>query len=58
MFITTNTHAFTSERTALAITEKLWLMYFNDTLLSRGIITQTEHDKMRIKINNRHPLPS
>ena len=33
--------------------EKLWLRYFNDTLLEKGIITEDEHYKMNTRIVNR-----
>ena len=33
--------------------EQLWLRYFNDTLLEKGIITEDEHYKMNTRIVNR-----
>ena len=33
--------------------EQLWLRYFNDTLLEKGIITKDEHYKMNTRILNR-----
>ncbi len=36
-----------------AIIERLWLTYFNDTLYSQGIITESSHDQMRNWINSR-----
>lgn len=42
-----------NQRKEQAVYERLWLTYFNDTLYAQGIITQTEHDKMRVKINTR-----
>ena len=33
--------------------EQLWLRYFNDTLLEKGIITEDEHYKMNARIVNR-----
>lgn len=36
-----------------AIFEQLWLTYFNDTLYAKGIITEEQRNKMRIKIKNR-----
>ena len=35
------------------IFEQLWLTYFNDTLYAKGIITEEQRNKMRIKIKNR-----
>ena len=29
---------------------RIWLLYFNRTLLERGVITEREHDRMRSKI--------
>lgn len=33
--------------------ELLWLRYFNDTLLEKGIISKDEHYKMNTRILNR-----
>lgn len=33
--------------------EQLWLRYFNDSLLEKGIITKEEHQKMNTHIVNR-----
>ena len=33
--------------------EQLWLRYFNDSLLEKGIITKEEHRKMHSRIVNR-----
>ena len=33
--------------------EQLWLRYFNDSLLEKGIITKEEHQKMNARIVNR-----
>ena len=42
-----------SERKKQSILEKLWLTYYNDTLLEQGVITQDEHDQMLVKIKTR-----
>ena len=42
-----------SEKKKQSILEKLWLTYYNDTLLEKGVISQEEHDKMRVKIQTR-----
>jgi len=42
-----------SEKKKQSILEKLWLTYYNDTLLEKGVISQEEHDKMRVKIKTR-----
>lgn len=41
------------EREKQAVLERLWLTYYNDTLFSRGLITEEQRNKMRILINNR-----
>lgn len=41
------------ERDKQAVLERLWLTYYNDTLFSRGLITEEQRNKMRILINNR-----
>jgi hypothetical protein len=33
--------------------EQLWLRYFNDSLLEKGIITKEEYQKMNTRIINR-----
>ena len=33
--------------------EQLWLQYFNDSLLEKGIISKDEHYKMNTRILNR-----
>ena len=43
--------------------EQLWLRYFNDSLLEKGVITKEEYQKMNTRIINRKgrvspsPLP-
>lgn len=29
---------------------QIWLLYFNRTLLEQGVITEQEHNQMKIKI--------
>lgn len=36
-----------------AIIEHLWLTYYNDTLLAKGVITEAQHNKMRVMVNRR-----
>ena len=36
-----------------AVIERLWLTYYNDTLFAKGLITEEQRNKMRIKIRNR-----
>lgn len=40
-----------TEQEKAIIIEKLWLIYFNDTLRSRGLITEEQWVKMHTKIN-------
>lgn len=35
------------------VVEKMWLNYFNNSLLERGLITETQHRKMKTQINSR-----
>ena len=35
------------------VSEQLWLTYFNDALYAKGIITEDQRNKMRVKIKNR-----
>lgn len=32
---------------------QIWLLYFNRVLLEQGIITEKEHNQMKIKIQSR-----
>lgn len=34
---------------------QLWLTYFNDTLFAQGFITESERNKMRMKIKRLGP---
>ena len=36
-----------------AVLEQLWLTYYNDTLYAKGLITEEQRNKMRLKIKNR-----
>ena len=42
-----------TEQEKTIIIEELWLIYFNDTLRSRGLITEEQWVKMHTKINSR-----
>lgn len=38
----------TKEQTA----RQIWLLYFNRTLLERGVITEKQHNQMKVKIQS------
>ena len=40
------------------LTEKLWLHYFNDYLLEKNMITETQRNRMVIMIENRKSTTS
>ena len=42
----------TNEKTKIQY-EQLWLRYFNDSLLEKGVITKEEYQKMNTRIINR-----
>lgn len=44
-----------SEYEKQSVIEKLWLTYFNDTLYEKGLITETERNRMANKIHARKP---
>ncbi len=44
-----------SEYEKQSVIEKLWLIYFNDTLYEKGLITETERNHMANKIHARKP---
>lgn len=35
------------------VVERMWLQYYNDTLLAKGVITEAQHRKMRAMISSR-----
>ena len=37
------------------VVEKMWLNYYNNMLLEKGLITESQHQKMRVSINSRKP---
>lgn len=37
------------------VVEKMWLNYYNNELLSRGLITESMHRKMKVEISTRKP---
>lgn len=47
-----STHDAHTQQKHNAIFEHLWLTYFNDTLYAKGLITEEQRNKMRIKIKN------
>ena len=36
------------------VVEKMWLNYFNNSLLEKGLITESQYRKMKIQINRRN----
>lgn len=44
-----------SEAEKLNVVEKMWLNYYNNMLLEKGLITESQHRKMRVSINSRKP---
>ena len=42
-----------SEAAKRSVVEKMWLHYYNNTLLEKGLITESQHHKMRVSINSR-----
>lgn len=42
-----------TEQKKQAVIEELWLTYYNDTLFAKGLITEQERNKMRLKIKSR-----
>lgn len=48
-----NKETKTTEQKKQAIIEQLWLTYYNDTLFAKGLITEEQRNKMRIKIKSR-----
>lgn len=42
-----------TEQQRQVVVERMWLHYYNNTLLAQGIITETQHRKMQAMINSR-----
>lgn len=45
----------TNEQKRLAMAEKLWLNYFNQTLYEKGCITEVQRNRMKNMIDSRKP---
>lgn len=45
----------TDEQRRRNVVEKMWLNYYNNTLLEKGMITPEQHRKMKISISTRKP---
>lgn len=43
----------TNEQQRQVAVERMWLHYYNNTLLEKGIITETQHRRMKAQINGR-----
>ncbi len=43
-----------TEEKKQSVLDQLWLTYYNDTLYEKGLITEQERNKMRVKIRNRN----
>ena len=44
-----------SEAEKQNVVEKMWLNYYNNVLLEKGLITETQHRKMKLSISSRKP---
>ena len=44
------------EKKEQGVMEQLWLTYYNDSLYNKGVITEEQHNKMRLKILGRAKL--
>lgn len=43
----------TNEQRRQVVVERLWLHYYNNVLLEKGLITETQHRRMKAQINGR-----
>ena len=39
----------------MAVVRNIWLSYYNNVLLEKGVITADEHRRMTAKINTKYP---
>ena len=46
-------HKKSLEQQRIEMAEKIWLLYFNETLFKQGLITERDRNLMRNKINAR-----
>lgn len=44
--------------TKKALAEKLWLLYFNQYLFEKGVISEQDRNRMKIQIESRKPIPA
>ena len=44
----------TPEHLRLKMAEKLWLYYFNDVLYGKGLISQEQRHKMKLRIDQEY----
>ena len=42
-----------NEQQKQAVTEQLWLTYYNDTLFAKGLITEEQRNRLRLMIKHR-----
>lgn len=42
-----------NEAVKRSVVEKMWLHYFNNSLLEKGLITEAQHSKMKTQISRR-----
>lgn len=42
-----------TEQEIQAVTQQLWLTYYNDMLFVKGLITEEHRNRMRLRIKNR-----
>lgn len=42
------------EQQRQVVVERMWLHYYNNTLLAKGVITEAQHRKMQAMINCRN----
>ena len=50
--------ALTTEQQKKALTEKLWLAYFNQYLYEQNIITETQRNRLALQIESRRASTS
>lgn len=42
-----------TEQEIQTVTQQLWLTYYNDMLFVKGLITEEQRNRMRLRIKNR-----
>ena len=46
------------DKSKKAVAETIWLVFFNETLFKKGLISEAERNRMKLRIDARRPPAS